>query len=98
MTDNDGVKVVGYVGYNKTRSKQRCFHWMPPKFTHKEQTFHTPLISALDEADRVDGLCEHTQRRERVVGEQGGCNMEHPGNCNWPGHAHADKLRSLHND
>ena len=79
-THDDGVKVVawncGVYGLIKTEDThpQGC----------KREGKHTPLISALDEADRVDGLCP-LARLKSVEAKH----------CQWSGHAHADKLRGL---
>jgi len=79
MTDNDGVKVVAEWCFKCERTVDNASaHRMSQGDNHVPLT---PLISALDEADRVDAMCN-------------GCQVN-VDTCPWEGHAHADKLRRL---
>ena len=79
MTDNDGVKVLGWKVKRIERPVSEL-HWQRVMSAES----NTPLISALDEADAVDGLCQFVEWC---------CPKEDK--CDWYGHAHADKLRGV---
>ena len=85
MTDNDVVKVLSIYCKFHGPMIEDC----PEDGEECEKIGrHHPLISALDEADAVDNLCP-------FIDVNPGCFGEPP--CEWKGHAHADKLRGLHN-
>ena len=81
MTDNDGVKVLSIYCKFHGPMIEDC----PEDGEECEKIGrHHPLISALDEADAVDGLCPLAKLKS--------VEAKH---CQWKGHAHADKLRKL---
>ncbi len=84
-TDNDRVKVVAWVVID---SGYPYLHW--PGEVNVNNIKATPLISALDEADAVDGLCGYLgfcPARDTTI--------EGAKTCGSKCHAHADKLRRL---
>ena len=90
-TKDDGVKVWGY-----RCTYKMCLNLSQEPHVHGgnllvnyDKPANTPLISALDEADAVDGLCTVQVRLCQDRSDR------HPSLCDHPLHTHADKLRGL---
>ena len=95
-TKDDGVKSRGWEWEYAARGFPRQSHLRryPPSKSEieRDNIVVTPLISALDEADAVDGLCPV---RQFTTGHDGPASAYDKDKCRWKGHAHADKLRGL---
>jgi len=107
-TDNDGVKIEGY-----RCNRKECREPSLEPHVHGgillvdyDNPLNTPLISALDEAGVVDGLCPCLGLWGKDTGPtclEGNmfCPCGYPDyadrmpSCRWKGHAHADKLRGM---